>query len=247
MRSRDVVSFTRYAATVKNLRGVLIADPHDAAALRYMKWLSRRFRYRNIGIPPAIASHLPPDAIRRPFIELWFPTDNLKYLPDEISRSLALPHFLAESLVLASIYVSPAIVASESLVNHVERLSIELLKTDVSELTTASIKLHMRIADYTILDMYTKNLELLETLWRREIDVKSFIERRRALAREDMRRYWRLRSGDRTFIAYVDLVYALSHTSTLDRLLAKPFEEIGAALAIVPTVVLRREVLSNKV
>ena len=246
MSSRTLVSFTRYAATVKNLRGVLIADPHDASVHQFMKWLSRRFRYRNIGVPPSLASTLPREALRRPFIELWYPSTELEKLPREIAQELSVPHPLVEALVMASLYISPGILVSETLVPHLERLSIETLRVDPAELTTGSVKLHMRIADYTILDMYTRNLELLETLWRREVEPKVFAEHRRALAREDLRRYWRLKKGDRLFLAYADLVNALANTGALRKILAKPFEEIGAALALVPTVVLHRELLSKR-
>jgi len=46
------VSFARYAAIVKNLRGVVLADLLEEAASRGLEWLTKRFRYRDLGVVP---------------------------------------------------------------------------------------------------------------------------------------------------------------------------------------------------
>ncbi len=53
-----LVSFSRYATLVKNLRGVLIVDPDDELVPNILRWLSRRFRYRLVGVPPKVLEGL---------------------------------------------------------------------------------------------------------------------------------------------------------------------------------------------
>ena len=46
------VDFARYAAIVKNLRGVVAADLEESGVEESIKWLASRFRYRDLGVGP---------------------------------------------------------------------------------------------------------------------------------------------------------------------------------------------------
>ncbi|MEM3763504.1 MAG: hypothetical protein QW721_03740 [Desulfurococcaceae archaeon] len=44
------MSFSRYAAIVKNLRGVMLFNMDEEGVEASIHWLVKRFRYRNLGL-----------------------------------------------------------------------------------------------------------------------------------------------------------------------------------------------------
>lgn len=50
--SNEYFFFTYYTALVRNLRGVVIYDPDDTEYRDIVKWLTSRFKYQNLDIPP---------------------------------------------------------------------------------------------------------------------------------------------------------------------------------------------------
>ncbi|MEZ0394535.1 MAG: hypothetical protein ABWK00_05800 [Desulfurococcaceae archaeon] len=233
--------FSVYAALVKNLRGVVLLDPEEDGALESLEWLSRRFRYRNLGVPPSLlrkhAEGLSKYLGGRPFRALAYPLRALEQLAGELSAGLNLDEEVAELLVLSSIYVSPAILIGNNYLGEAKSLSISSVET-CRELSLSEWKLHMRIADYTILDMYewsvSSALKALEELRTGHVPSEILSERRRAVER-DKKRYWRIScSGGRPFLLYVDVLDAAIKGAP--GFLANAPDDCAAALSIVPVI-----------
>lgn len=99
----------------------------------------------------------------------------------------------------------------------------------------------MRIADYSILDLYAWCTSHSKRLWE-GYDLGKFVDERRKVIEKDRKRYWRLERGEgkgRPFLAYLDLAQYL--IEDLNGLLKLPREEVVLTLAIVPAVFLTEE------
>ncbi len=240
---------------MKNLRGVVLLDPHDDLAPNFLRWLNRRFKYRVLGISPLMLKELRGRGLSptRQVKPLHYPSKELSELVKCLSGMLgSIPEDVVESAVMASAYVSPLIVFGEPS-KSVLNLATRVVKT-VVKLNNALLKLHMRIADYSILDYYVKNLELLERLWKGELSGKEFVELRKDMVVKDSKRYWRLttqpskggkKGASKTevleepqpFLAYVDPLSLLIREGRGTEVIRDfSFEDVGAGLVVVPSV-----------
>lgn len=196
--------FALHTAIAKNLRGVVLLDVGEDGAVDLLKWLAKRFRYRDLGFTPRMADMLEAydEKLRKPFRELAYPSPSLENLVGILSSRLRIPSELSELLVFSSMYISPAILVGESYKPYVESLSYSIVRTGRS-LTVRDWKLHLRIAGYTILDFYEDSVrEALEAL--RGGVYTSLIDRRGRMDR-DARRYWRIADTQgEPVIYYVD-------------------------------------------
>ncbi len=234
---------SRYAAIVKNLRGVVAVDFDDSEALRALDWLSRRFRYRNLGLPPSLAAEYKERGGRldgRPFLELAYPTRGIEELTRAISSCIGIDALMAEELVLASAYVSPIIAIGRSIEEELKSMAVRVVESRVS-LDLKGWRLHLRIADYSVLDLYSWSTEHAKALWRRSLDSGLFVAERKEKIERDVRRYWRLSRGDappRSFLVYLDLASELAEKRELKELLAIDPDEASAGLAIEISILL---------
>jgi len=239
------LSFAKYAALVKNLRGVVLLDPADTTSLDMVKWLVRRFRYRNLGLTPLILEKLGDEYKKylggKPFHVLAYPINELRELPLLLSRHTGLGRDVAEALVFASMYISPLLVLNKSFCESIEEISTGHVRT-CKEFDDSTWKLHLRIADYSILDFYSEAVseaeELIEGACRRstgwEEKLKNVLEKRRERVEKDVKRYWRISCSEgRVFLYYVDML------SLASSLLSSLSGNHAAALAIVPAVMLQ--------
>jgi hypothetical protein len=229
------LSFAKYAAVVKNLRGVVLLNPREEGALRGLEWLVKRFKYRNLGVPPSLVdsagSLLTKYLGGKPLRELALPVAALKPLPERLAGSLRLPLEVAELLVYASSYISPALLIGRSYLEHLTSLAAGVVKV-CKEMDTQSWKLHLRIADYSVLDFYEQCVdEALSVI--EGAEPLPLLEARSERVRRDARRYWRVAcdSGE-VFLVYVDNL-SLAFQAGLHRGVER---DAAAALSIVPVV-----------
>ncbi|AEM38443.1 hypothetical protein Pyrfu_0573 [Pyrolobus fumarii 1A] len=206
----------RYAFLVKNLRGVLAGAPADNLEA-YVPWLSRRFRYRDLGVPPCILRRAPSVFEGRlggnPFHELHYPTASVEHAAREMANRLSsatgLDECLAHSLLLASAYASPVIAlpgAAAELLSS--RVAVHIVKGPVMDAQQA--RLHLRIVDYTVLDAYIESIEEAVEAIESGGEPSTLRERRLERARRDEKRYWRIAGkGDKPVIIYLDHVSPL--------------------------------------
>lgn len=103
-------SFARYAALVENLRGVVLADLSDEGVWSSIKWLIKRFKYRNLGLVPSIigrfSDRLSKHLSGNPFVELAPPVEYVNSLVDPLSAVSDLGTEVSELLVYSSVYIS---------------------------------------------------------------------------------------------------------------------------------------------
>ncbi|RLI06965.1 hypothetical protein DRO32_04680 [Candidatus Bathyarchaeota archaeon] len=210
------VGFHIYAAIVKNLRGVLYSSLSPPELEEKMKWLRRRFRYRNLGLTPDILSRYG-GAIRSyigpTFLELGTPDPALGELLASYEELTGLGRPVLEAYCYASLYVSPIIVLGHDGVKDFGPLVVDEVLTD-RELSDRDYKLHMRIADYTVLDFYlwsTSRAGEALSLLAQGRGVEDILRERRERVAKDKRRYWRIISEEgRPFLLYLDLLPLLA-------------------------------------
>ncbi|HEX77200.1 MAG TPA: hypothetical protein G4O03_02150 [Dehalococcoidia bacterium] len=234
--------FSDYVALVKNLRGVVLVRPQAPEAEQLVQWLGQRFRYRNVGVPPSVVDKSPAFFESRlggnPFVKLAYPLESLMKVAECVGRLSNLQPEMVEATILASAYASPVICLGSSLYGELQGLSIDEVQTKV-ELGDREWRLHLRIADYSVLDLYRWSTEQARHLWRGELN--GFAEARRERIHRDKRRYWRLQRGDsapKPFLCYLDLAQTIAlDPALLERIVSLPEAEVCAGLAIVTAVV----------
>jgi len=232
------VSFHLYAATVKNLRGVVYSESPEKVFEEKVKWLVKRFRYRNLGYMEDIAKKYP--IIKKykgkPFIKLYYPVPELKELLDRIEKEIGIG---AKHTAIASIYVSPLLIIGEEALESLKPICVDYVKTE-KELSDKDWKLHMRIADYTILDFYswsTQNSSKIIGSWLKGKDFSKLIEERLSKIKKDKKRYWRIISETgKPIIVYLDLIKYIAENNMLS--MVRDYIGLApAALAIVSGIV----------
>jgi hypothetical protein len=229
------VSFAKYAALVKNLRGVVLLNPREEGALRSFEWLVKRFRYRNLGVAPSLLSSSRDVLARylggKPLRELALPVAALEPLPEVLASALSLPLEVAETLVYASSYVSPALLIGRSYLDHLAGVAAGVVRR-CKEMDTRSWKLHLRIADYTALDFYERCVdEALSVIDGAE--PQPVLEARAGRVRKDAKRYWRIMcDAGEVFLVYVDNLDLAVRAGVV----GKVGRDAAAALSIVPVV-----------
>jgi hypothetical protein len=204
--------FSKYAALVKNLRGVVLLDPEEDGALDSVKWLSKRFKYRNIGLMPSIYEKYRNqlrEFMGKPFRELTYPIETIKILVEKLAMK-GLCREIAELLAFSSTYISPAIVIGEKYRSEVEIRAVETVKIS-RELSLAEWKLHLRIADYSVLDFHEKCIEEALQAIENLRTTETILNGRRGRILRDKKRFWRISSDQgKPLIYYIDNL-AIAH------------------------------------
>lgn len=238
--------FARYAAIVKNLRGVVVADPSSSEHLNRLQWLIGKFRYRNLGLPPSIVKEYRDMLLKylngNPFRELVYPLAELMIITEIYMEKLRLPIELAEALTLSSIYISPLLVVGEEYITKLTPLVVDKVLT-CKPLNDSLWKLHLRIADYTILDMYEESimeaLNAIELLPSKQwIELDKILGKRKLRVEKDKKRYWRVACDQgKPLLLYIDplmLMIGLAKKEIINPRSMK--SEHAAALSIIPVV-----------
>ena len=227
------LGLSKYLALVKNLRGtVYIRDDEEL-----LSWVRDRFKYRNLAVPASIE---PSIGVRKPFVPVDYPLDSLLKLKEITLKVLKADPTFIDSLILASCFVTPLLLIGAEASDEAKKHAVSIVDTK-ADMGVRDWKLHLRIADYSVLDLYTWCTSHSKRLWE-GYDLKKFVDERRRAIQKDRRRYWRLERGKgegRPFLAYLDLAQYL--IEDLDALLRLPKEEAVLALAIVPAVFITEE------
>ena len=199
-----------YAIIVKNLRGVILANLEEANIENCLTWLQKRFKYRDLAIPPSLTNIKNFKGLRKP-IKLFYPTEELKILVDMLVEEFNLSSSIFEAIILASAYVSPIMAVGNWAKENLEKFAVEKVLSNAS-LDNKSWKLHFRIADYSVLDAYKWFTNHSKKLWSKKLDAQKFKEERIKKVKNDSKRYWRLSKGEektKPLILYLDLAQAI--------------------------------------
>jgi len=219
------LSFYRYAAIVKNLRGVVYwrGGYEDR-----FNWLLSRFKYRSLGVPPSLSDVMPQ---RRTLVRLAYPALAVREAAKLFSK--AMPFEAAETLCLASAYVSPIMAVGN--IQDFRPAIIRTVRTSI-EPDDKKWRLHMRIADYTTLDFYAWSTETaLEAI--RKGRLRQALEERAGRAADDEKRYWRLKPGEgRAFLTYLDPLKIVCEAGLIDEF-KKLGEDAASVLGMIAAIV----------
>lgn len=242
--------FSQYAALVKNLRGVVFAYFEKENVEETLSWLTKKFKYRNLGVPPTIYSkvekYFEGKINGKPFVKLEYPVHSLKNLVKLIGENFKIEYEVVETVILASTYVSPIMVMGWEAFKKLEKICASRVDSTIS-LNDFGWKLHFRIVDYTVLDFYGWSVNHSKQLWSQKLNLKKFLEERKNKIEKDKKRYWRLQKGEEKpfpLILYVDLAQLiaqkLENKNFKKKFLGLPVEEVSAGLAIEATIFLVR-------
>jgi hypothetical protein len=234
--------FARYASLVKNLRGVVLLDVEDGE--EGVRWLQDRFKYRSLGVPPSLLKEAEGFFKGRmggkPFVEAVYPSRTLEELAARLAEAFSAEPKAVEGAVLASAYVSPLLVVGGRAQEAIAKLAVDVVEAR-RDLDLRLWKLHLRIADYTVLDLYAWSTEHVEALLRGEVGLSEFREAREARIRRDKARYWRLTKAEGRpwrFLYYLDLASKLGEEELSE--VRRLGLEASAGLAIEAAVIIPR-------
>ncbi|MEM4425333.1 MAG: hypothetical protein QW335_05085 [Candidatus Nezhaarchaeales archaeon] len=193
---------------VKNMRGVVVFDPAEDVS-QDLKWLTNRFKYRILGISPSLAKNL--TKVVKPLVPLAYPHREVMDFVDFTSRTLNLEYGIAEAICLASCYVSPLLALGSRAQSFMREVAVSEVTSKI-EIGLKDWKLHLRIADYSVLDLYEWSTTQAQKLWFDDVSIEEVMSERATAIKRDERRYWRLQRGSlepRTFLVYLDLIQSL--------------------------------------
>jgi len=199
---------SHYAALVKNMRGVVVFDPADDVS-QDLKWLINRFKYRVLGIPPSLTDKI--SKITKPLVPLAYPHKDIIEFIKTMSEMLKVNREITEAICLASCYVSPILALGSKSQDSLKSISISEIPTKI-KMSLQDWKLHLRIADYSVLDLYEWSTINAEKLWEPKVNVEDLVNERLEAIKRDEGRYWRLRRDNlepKTFLIYLDLIQTL--------------------------------------
>lgn len=234
-----------YAALVKNLRGVIYSCLSGEELAERLSWLKKRFRYRRLGVTPSLlGAHK--EVVDRfmgsPLVELRNPFPGLDELLSAYEELTGLSQAVLEAYCYSSIFVSPLLVLGRDCARELAPLVVDVVRVG-RDLTDKDYKLHMRIADYTVLDFYpwaTASARQALMALAQGLGAADILEERRRRIAQDKRRYWRVMSeGGRDFLLYLDLLPLLAERAgpeELRALLQGREELVPATLAIISAV-----------
>ncbi|MGC9182070.1 hypothetical protein [Thermogladius sp.] len=230
--------FALYASIVKNLRGVVLFDLDEEGSWDTVEWLRKRFKYRDLGLTPRLVEKYRGKVERylqgNPFRELTLPITGLERMV-ELLENGGVSREVSELLVFSSVYISPAMCIGEKYCGEVAKLVDEAVKV-CKGMGVNDWKLHLRIADYSILDWYEKCVKTSMDVIRRKDPrlLEEVLKARAQMIEKDKKRYWRIEcGGGRVFLGYVDLLGLYYRLGLIDRV-DKP--DYSTGLAIVPVV-----------
>ncbi|MHC1590322.1 MAG: hypothetical protein ACXQTQ_05095 [Candidatus Hecatellaceae archaeon] len=235
---------SRYAALVKNLRGVVLAEAGSPEVKAALQWLLKRFRYRDLGLPPSMAELRRQKGLSR-LLELFHPSEDLRRLAEAFASKLSASLQAVEALVIASAYVSPVIAVGSWAAEALSKLAVGEVEARV-KLDSGGWKLHFRIADYTVLDAYEKSVAEAEELWSLKVDLEDFKRRRSERVKREAKRYWRLLEGEeegKPLILFFDLaLLAAENPKLLEDVRSLRVGEAATGLALEAAVLVPEEV-----
>ena len=268
--SIEFLDLPRYVRLLKNLRAVAFLDPNAEIPLEEIKWLRRRFKYRNVGISESLITALKAEAkelfLRKPFEILKPPLLEIENFVETILEiESKVPAYTIESLILTSCYVNVLVVLGRDSFSVLDPFVTWAMRS-TAELTETEVKRNLRIIGYAMTDFHNENAGqayeslkgVAEKILRKEDlskvreESERLMEKRKKIAQDDgEKRFWRLRQPgeekERIVIAYLDVMPLISkillqkNSSRLVNFIAKSTVNLSMALSLIPTFILQLE------
>ena len=232
-----------YVYLSKNLRGVLALSGEDDVE-SIVKWLSRKFRYRDIGVPESLVESnedvFSGKLSGNPFYKLRCELDFLEKhvgCVREYLVGIGVERSIADAVVLATCYVCPILSTTRVVELLVERgLALKVLCG--AKLDDKQAKLHIRIANYSVLDSLRSHVGEACKCLSEGLGGDWLRSRRVEWCERDSRRYWRFREGGEKIIAYIDYTPKLIEEKPK---LAMEIADSNSRILLAPTIIFNLE------
>ena len=192
-----------YISLLKNLRGIIFGGADEGEG-ESIKWLLKHFRYRELGVPPALWDKIPQ---RGKIRHIEYPFPDCEQSIEVLSRSADANFSVVESIGFSSIFAAPLLLLSQKSAEMVRKFALYVFRAEVPE-NDRDMKRNIRLCDYAMTDLYERSVEQANRVLSGEIKVEDAIISRRTMAKEDGRkRFWRLGDGTqgKPFVLYLDL------------------------------------------
>ncbi len=210
---------------LKNLRGFLYFSKEEFPEEK-IKWLKRKFRYRNLGILSTLARK---EILQKePFINIA-PEDAIHpNIFQKIKDDLHL------TLLCASKFVCGLIIIGEKAQEEIENLIIceKYLKGEISD---KELKFNLRLIDYAGIDLAHSLISRIKPLVKSRNLEKIYEIQKEVAVKDFEKRFWRIRDKEgKRFVFYLTTI------KFLDKEILKDIEEdeILSMLQIVPALYL---------
>ncbi len=212
--------FTQTAWLIKNLRGVLYFKEDKSV----IDLAIRKFRYRNVGVPRWLAEEMGDKADKKPFVRIDYPFEEIRQFLESLNPTKEI-----ETIALASCYLCPVITSLQDY-KYLKPHAIDEIYAE--EINDKDLKLHLRIADYSVTDFYVwATTSLYESVKCGKLE--EHIRERAERIKKDEKRYWRVaRESGGVFVAYLDISSLLTGISEMP-------EIASCAFGIVAAIILR--------
>lgn len=264
----EAINLPRYVSLLKNLRAIAFLDPKVKVPVEEIKWLRKKYKYRNIGVAQSLLTALNAEIkeyfAKKPFEILKAPLSEIVQFIEIISSlKPEIPRYIFETLTFSSCYVNALIILGRESFSVLEPFTAWEMKS-TAELPEKEVKRNLRIVGYAILDFHDKVIkEAYKTLKEASEIIKEsrgfdkarkklekLIDKRKKIAKKDgEKRFWRLRQigeeRERTVIAYLDMVPLISEilakkeAEMLIDFIYKSSQNISMALSLTPAFILQ--------
>jgi len=197
------VDFIRFVATLKTVRGVIITKTRPSEDV--LKWLRRSIRWRPIGCSAGMIATLKKYGFSSKLIqEIAYPFETFAGVSEMLEEE-GLSREVAEALVLSSAYIVPIILLDDDTFRELEKKQFVVCKVKTQKkMRDKDIKLHMRIAEYSVKDYHFEVIERAEKAVLSG-ELSKELKWRKKLCVKDSKRYWRIKQDrGETVLAYVD-------------------------------------------
>lgn len=246
MSQTETFDLSRFVSLLKNVRAVAFLDPNASFPMEELKWLSKKYRYRSIGVSKQLLRNLDENMktvfAKKPYVTLRAPLTEIETLTRLVSNYCSsIPNYVFDSIIMASCYVNPLLIIGRESYEILERLAAWTLYS-TSELPDVEIKRNTRIIGYAILDFHekttAKTYETLHNVMSRLSESEKvvresyeIVEERRRLAQKDgEHRFWRLREegkiAERVVIVYLDIMPIIAQA--IEDVIKTGFKETSA-------------------
>lgn len=227
----SLANLAEYVHLLKLIRGILLTS--SIIDNEEKNWLRRAIRWRPIGAGSETGKILRKSGFSsRKVLPLTYAFQSHKKL-ELLLENCGIRKEISEALVLSSTYVAPLIILDQESLNELSKYSLIVseIRSDI-KIKDKLIKLHMRIAEYSMKDQF---LNLISRARSAVIENKINAElvHRKNFCEEDMKRYWRInRSRGERVVIYVDPLRALINRATDLREIVSNNEESVLGLSV---------------
>lgn len=188
---------------IKNMRGIIVPWKRGERALRVIKWLKKKYRFRILGFDISL-------------IEQWkevsefFQNKPFTPLKPQISEDFfqqlikdfegILKKDFISGLILANNFASPMILVGgeKNWIDLKGFLTVGLIKDQISQ---KDLKFHLRVTDYAITDCYLWSINQIDKLLNfdfTEKNLNNIINKRKEFTIKDIKeRYHRVLGGEK--------------------------------------------------